>query len=131
MVGGSIGAGAFSSAFSSAFDVGGESEHPPRIYPCAPEQNFSLPYIKYAMSGIQADKDLNGPTGLRVYGYAIDVYAVEHLEVEDIAEAVCGAIEGWQDGNIRYGELITGSTSTTDLDELQFHLDFEITAVNA
>ena len=115
--------GAFSAAFSEAFDNG----TPGRIFPIrAVTNNEELPAITYSVTSEAPSFYLDLSHGPTRYSVQVDAHAIDYDEAEELAAAVKDSLHLWREGEV----LLSRLTTQMDVVEDQHHhrqLDFTVT----
>ena len=126
LVGGS--GGAFSSSFSSAFDIGTDG----RVFTLAPTINLSaLPCVVFTINSTDPSLSLDGPTGQRRYSFTVDCISVFQDELEEVADAVLEGLHGWRDldRGVLYCHQIDGSETLLDEKTRVYNLSFSLVGI--
>ncbi len=72
-----------------------------RVYPTYPTQDSLLPYVTYSRGGTERPLHLGGFSALHRVEVRVDVWAEHFQQLQDVSDAVRGALEGYRDDSVQ------------------------------
>lgn len=75
---------------------------PTKVYPVLAPDNAVAPFVVYQRTGTQRDLAVDGPTGLTVASYRIDVYATSLKAAQNIADDIVVGLSQYTTAPINY-----------------------------
>lgn len=73
-----------------------------KVYPILAPDNAKAPFIVYQRTGTQRDLAVDGPTGLLIASYRVDVYATSLKSAQNIADAIIDGLSQYTTAPINY-----------------------------
>lgn len=87
-----------------------------RIFPGGIPEGESLPAIGYRVIASVNGRTLGGPDGSRVSRVQFNCRSRDKLECIDVAAALDGALDGWNDPDATYGVVVQWCHQVSELD---------------
>ena len=107
-----------------------------RIYPVERQQGSANPSITYQRVTNPKESAMGADTGLTIPRFQVDCYADTYREVDDLAEAVRGALQRWKGTVLGVVVQQTQMLSSQDLsesgaEEKRISMDFQFAHLEA
>ncbi|MCW2412933.1 MULTISPECIES: hypothetical protein [unclassified Sphingobium] len=77
-----------------------------KAYPNIAAKNANAPFVVYQRVSTQRSTTLDGPDGLAVASYRVDIYAKSLLEAQQIAYTACVELVSYKSDSIHYITII-------------------------
>ena len=104
----------------------------PQTYPVIVPKGKKAPFVTYTRVSTPRLRDFDGPTGMAMPTFRVDVYALDFDEAKALANRIRIALDGYRDAEISDCNLINEqdlSDLTSNADLTRINLEFKITHV--